>query len=407
MDVTLLEQLLYEDENSTLDFKRDQYKFDGASENEKSELLKDILGFSNGWRRSDAYILIGVKEVRGGRSAVVGTTDHLADHTLQQFVNSRTNKPIQFGYEVCPIDGKQIGVIHIVQQPRPFYLKKDYGRLEKDKVYIRRGSSTDPTKPATPEEIAQMGMAANALLPEAELMVEFAHADLDDVIGARMAMSAEWCEMPDRKTIPKLTDRPAQSPFGFDIGAIRMMGDKVLNEFVYLEMTDYEFAKRLYRPIRLVVTNTGKVAANDVRLEVFLRKGEGMGLFNPAEIPERPQRQTPRFYATSNALRNFRPAVLRSPGDVTIETNNERFKFIMDCGNIQPGRKIFSDEFFIGIAESGKTNLAGHFYAENLPDPKEFMLTIDANIAKTSMTVNELIKLADAKDDENVDHEDD
>lgn len=42
MKDTLLEQLLNEDESSSLDFKRDQYPFyDGASHEQKSELLKD------------------------------------------------------------------------------------------------------------------------------------------------------------------------------------------------------------------------------------------------------------------------------------------------------------------------------------------------------------------------------
>ena len=45
-----LEQLLYEEEGPTLDFKRDQYAFAKATEDEKSELLKDILGFVNCWR---------------------------------------------------------------------------------------------------------------------------------------------------------------------------------------------------------------------------------------------------------------------------------------------------------------------------------------------------------------------
>jgi hypothetical protein len=41
------EQLLYEEESSTLDFKKEQYRFAKAIEHEKSELLKDILGFAN------------------------------------------------------------------------------------------------------------------------------------------------------------------------------------------------------------------------------------------------------------------------------------------------------------------------------------------------------------------------
>ena len=75
-----LELLLYEEESPTLDFKRNQYAFAKATENDKSELLKDILGFVNCWRRSDAFIVIGVEEVQGGRSIVHGTADHLQDH---------------------------------------------------------------------------------------------------------------------------------------------------------------------------------------------------------------------------------------------------------------------------------------------------------------------------------------
>jgi len=78
IDNELFERLLYEDESTTLDFKKEQYLFVNATENEKSELLKDILGFANAWRRVEAYILIGVEEVRGGRSNVIGipATDH-------------------------------------------------------------------------------------------------------------------------------------------------------------------------------------------------------------------------------------------------------------------------------------------------------------------------------------------
>ena len=50
MDNGLFERLLYEEENVTLDFKSKQYHFAKATEDEKSELLKDILGFANAWR---------------------------------------------------------------------------------------------------------------------------------------------------------------------------------------------------------------------------------------------------------------------------------------------------------------------------------------------------------------------
>lgn len=60
IDNDLIESLLYEEEGVELDLKRDQYDFVNANNENKSELLKDILAFANSWRRSDAFILIGV-----------------------------------------------------------------------------------------------------------------------------------------------------------------------------------------------------------------------------------------------------------------------------------------------------------------------------------------------------------
>jgi len=119
MDTALFERLLNEEEGATLDFKQKQYPFAGIDEEKKSEILKDILAFANAWRRADAYILIGVEEVRGGRSNVVGVIDHLDDHSLQQFVNHKTNRPLHFSYEAFTFDRKQVGIIKIDQQAVP------------------------------------------------------------------------------------------------------------------------------------------------------------------------------------------------------------------------------------------------------------------------------------------------
>lgn len=98
IDNTLIENLLYSEEGVDLDFKRDQYKFLKASEEEKAELLKDIMAFANSWRKTDVYVLIGVKEVKGGKSDVVGIIDEIDDAQIQQFVNTKTQKPITFSY---------------------------------------------------------------------------------------------------------------------------------------------------------------------------------------------------------------------------------------------------------------------------------------------------------------------
>lgn len=151
---TTVQALLWENESTSLDFKKAQYPFAGASDDQKSEIIKDILAFANAFRRDDAFILLGVREVHGGRAEVVGVDQHLSDASLQQMVNSKTNRTVEFSYHALELDGKPIGVIRVLRQRRPLFLTKAYGRLEASAVYLRRGSSTAK---ATPDEIAQMG----------------------------------------------------------------------------------------------------------------------------------------------------------------------------------------------------------------------------------------------------------
>src|ERR1039457_6555042 len=108
----LFESLLFEEEGTMIDFKRAQYRFVKASDDDKSELVKDILGFANAWRRTKAYILVGVEEVRGGKSNVIGipATEHLDDHALQQFINYLVNTPVRFNYRAFSYQGKQVGI---------------------------------------------------------------------------------------------------------------------------------------------------------------------------------------------------------------------------------------------------------------------------------------------------------
>ena len=105
LDLQILENLLHQPEGPALEFKQAQYPFVDATHTEKSELLKDILALANSWRLTTAYLLIGVLEVPGGRSEVLGVKDHLDDANLHQFVNSKTQRPVQFSHQQFLVEG--------------------------------------------------------------------------------------------------------------------------------------------------------------------------------------------------------------------------------------------------------------------------------------------------------------
>lgn len=150
----LIESLLYLNEGTTLDFKRDQYPFENATDEQKSEFLKDILAFSNSWRQDEAYIVIGIKEYENGEKDLFGTENHIDDAKLQQFIDGKTNRQVNFSYEIHLYNGIKFGVFRIPKQERPIYSKKNYGKVKKEVVYYRLKSST---KTATPDDIASMG----------------------------------------------------------------------------------------------------------------------------------------------------------------------------------------------------------------------------------------------------------
>ncbi|TIS84591.1 MAG: ATP-binding protein, partial [Mesorhizobium sp.] len=139
----LLEELRFKGEGSDLDYKAERYRFAQASDDDKSAMLKDILAFANAYREGPAYVLLGFKENAPHPAEVTGLPPDGAidDSRVQQFVNSKLNAKLEFRYEEGLLGDRHIAVISIPKQRRPFYLTRDYGKLTRDTVYVRRGSS--------------------------------------------------------------------------------------------------------------------------------------------------------------------------------------------------------------------------------------------------------------------------
>jgi hypothetical protein len=53
-------------------------------------IIKDILAFANAFRSTEAYIIIGAEDVKGGRAIIAGISHHPNDADLQQLVNTKT-----------------------------------------------------------------------------------------------------------------------------------------------------------------------------------------------------------------------------------------------------------------------------------------------------------------------------
>jgi len=381
MDGALFEVLLHEEEGNTLDFKRDQYRFVKASLEDKAELLKDLLGFANALRRADAYILVGVEDVRGSRANVVGVSEHLDDHSLQQFVAHSTNRTLHFHYEAFTFEGKKVGIIRIdIAQDRPLSLVRGMGPLKKGEVYLRRGSCTDPTKPATADEIALMGRAAALGPRRSELAVQFADVDSGRPIGTSMEWEATELRIPPPSQIPSYVRRSS-----FDVTLDRDNPD------FYREVAEYAAFQSLFRPVRLVIENTGSTPAEDVRVEIEVDEASGVSL--KEYEPDEPAR-TLMMGVNPDVFRSIRRPG-RDPGDVEVFESKKNARLVIECGNMQPGRRVPSDKFYVAVKESGPTAFSGRIFAATLEQPSSFGLTLDATISVADIPAEAIREFAE------------
>ncbi len=390
-----IENLLFEDEGSTLDFKRDQYPFNGANEHQKAELLKDILAFSNAWRRTDAYILIGVEETKGGKSEIVGVSHHLDDANLQQFVNQKTQRPVGFSYETMEIENKQIGIIHIPIQERPIFLKQNYARLGKNIIYIRRGSSTDE---ANPDEVIKMGedvIASTTSTPIIEL--QFGKATGRSLHGKSIELKTTILTIPSDKQIEKhiIAARPRMQTRRRGARALdSILSSNPLEEKKHgIERIFYfeKLAKHLreiasYDCIHIVASNVGATVGQEVQLEIEVKDPKGIFYFkDECYMPQEPQDPYPYKIPDWVSRQNTRRSsffISRNSASWHIKTS---FQKILPKQNLWTGNRLF-----IEADESTKLSMPVKIFAANLPNPIEVELMIDIQVSQKELTLEEL-----------------
>lgn len=374
VDSNTLENLLNEDESNYIDFKQAQYRFAEASEEDKSEILKDILAFANAWRRTDAYILIGVKEIKGGRSQVIGITDQSDDAALQQFVNSKVQKPIQFSYIAFEFEEKQVGIIKIPVQERPFYLKQKYGKLKPNVVYLRRGSSTDE---AEPDEIAKMGIAlassTQSQIPNVDC--EFANPITRTLYGKEIELSSTVLIVNE----PIQNFSPRQTNF-----AIASIGSSPNRNFYRELFHIYEY-QSLLKKVSIRLINIGNVTAFNARIEMSIVEDDLL-FVQKSDFPYRPQKY--HNYLTSSITL---PKFAQIGSRLSIDKNSAGWLITINFGNIQPKAEDWLEEpIFIGSRKPQDVRFDAIIYADNAPNPIHVPLCIHFSTVDVIRNLQEL-----------------
>lgn len=147
MDEKEVLSLIAEGENKVVEFKR---QLSLTSAKEKAEFIKDIIALANS-SPDAAYLLIGIDDDK----YVVGI-DQLFEEQIQYIAHTYVTPPVDLRCLLVPITAPNlptVGVIAIKATSKPHKVARATDKLEKDEVFVRRGSVV---LKASPEDIIRM-----------------------------------------------------------------------------------------------------------------------------------------------------------------------------------------------------------------------------------------------------------
>jgi Putative DNA-binding domain len=376
----LIESFLYQNESTSLDFKCQPYPFTGATDEQKSELLKDVLAFANSWRQGDAYIVTGMIDVADGPNDPIGidTNNDFDDAQLQQFISGKTNRPIEIAYERHYYGGKTLGVIKIAKQDRPTYAKRDYGKVKKEVVYYRRGSSTAT---ATPELIAQMGRDSIQMDPVSPtLALQFADYDTREKFGTSISIQSIVIASPTGR-LPTL-ETPKAHIGGYQLPTMNPLEERNGNYWRELEV--YVRENLLCKPVSLLIENTSTVTATQVRVEISISASGGIQVTD--NLPDEPVR------SHIESLKHFKPVWHQQSSPLIVKKHQNSWTITVLGGDLSPKADFWLEQpFYVGSTELEHLSVEALIFANNLPEPQRVALHIDFAIThKEALTIEEL-----------------
>lgn len=370
--------LLNMSESEALDFKSGQYKFwNPATDDEKSELLKDIIALANSFKTGDSFIVIGVAEKNQQKDQVVGVATHLRDNDVQQFVNSKTNRKIAFLVHSTTAEGQPIDIIQVAhKQERPICLTKSFGKVKANEVWVRVGSSSAI---ATPDQIVAMARAdQNTILGETRIVLEWAEPKTRTRLGAEVTLTGTRFVIrppavpgitpisltPLERTLAQLNPleqfmRPAPpGSFSMNLGP---SAD---------ELMEYYQIRALACPIRIWLKNLGAKNAANVNVKIVLPKVDGLTLYDDWSFPKKPRGEFDLFGNVS-----------RMPVHTHLTKTASEWIVEVSAKTIQPQDEFWSlDDIYITTLSDQTLDAAVTIFADDLAKPIEVALKIHTRL---------------------------
>jgi hypothetical protein len=294
----LEELILYENENTTLDFKKEEYR----KENHSS-FLKDIISLSNAHTSEDRFIIIGLKPKSIEDRGFFGIKGELTDSaTLQQLVYENIEPEINIEYFPYQFESFQLGIIKITDcNNQPYLMKKDFGngknKLLRGDGFIRKGSQQN--KLLRKDFDRYLSNKINEKYFNGEIKITFINNNnLNTLNLKKIDLEKITSRIKKKKIINILKDKKEKAKTlensilsNFDFGSIQMPGvsipyekrsietleENLLNvEKTYTQHDYYDFYEKYSQKCNILIENNGNKYIEDASIIVKIPAIDGL-----------------------------------------------------------------------------------------------------------------------------------
>lgn len=413
------EALLNREESAKLDFKL-VVGFNGGTEHQRGELLKDLIAMANTEPSEPAYLIYGVKKEPTKPPRIEGLRDNdiIDTANLTQFVSSNVNRPIDFVMIRHSVEEKTLIALVITPDGEIRYATKKVGNTNKNAAYRR---DNDATAQMTPDDIAWHAVWRNR--PKLALNIVAVDngsppVEIRDISLRRLIRSDEYLEAlasrvrsttnisPDKTAaVEALMETPEQRAAQEALASLLPKGPEAFEKLfsednekkreIMLKRFTYMRDIALLQKVHVVVLNTGKCLASQCHVHLVIPDPNGTVLFETeGTLPQEPPSWPPGglMFRTFRLQRGTGPTNL-----VRMTAKKGEYAIALSLGNIQAGNHSVSEGFYIGASAAQSLAIRYTILFDEPGGPQRGEIPLAMEVEDTPVSDGEILQTTHTK----------
>ena len=230
----------------------------------------------------------------------------------------------------------------------------------------------------------------NSAPPITDIVLHFSDVETGNDAGLELQLETQFIEIANIEQIPDYSPPPRKSNTNALAAALTTdapwLGSNP-NKNYFRQLVTHQVLQGFFRPVRFWLKNRGGVGARDVYIEISIQsKPSSLVVVSKDSIPSASPSEFESSFGLLSASRHA-----NKPEEV-IRRTASTWSTHLEFRALQPQREIMPDAtFLVGATETCDIAIGARIFADTLPEPVQQTLKLRLNVARRTISADELI----------------